>query len=538
MMSCQQDAMETTSQTVDVSAFEILPTISQGEAQTKFAKILSKAVYNDEAVRSFIQREALKQFDCDYDILYGKVKNQEVKDGITFKQALDVYAEDANTLDQIEKSAPLINILLPDLEFAGGLSAEKWDISNNRIGVASEVGSIENTVYGNGEEVYYIGKNEIPKFPLLVVKTNERMVVKIPATKSSEAKYEFAENIYNPNYSNPKSKKWEEWRERTISKGGDTINYLKRSLIYPDIITGYHRNNSVCQRDYAYYKISDCSKIQFRKNRIKEKLYKFRIHGSRCANIIKDEDTTHPTTGKIYIQNNDPNFTKYTTRGYEASNSTINKAIWTDGAWEFELVLKHKYLDGTTSQVGYHFTARGKDLFDVITVSNNRLIPTWFNSSRNEYQMRTKDKNVIQGKWFKPNGDDGAWLFEWDIAKESTNVAWMLIEQDSSDLKVEEDIKMTFTHQKAWNFDASISGKVKEIEFNVSGGYNNSSGSVKEVKTLLSLNDNDDVIAKGTINYNDPLITRKKEIKNNLMPIKTIEDGNVAHLMILPDINN
>ncbi|QZT39052.1 hypothetical protein K5X82_09160 [Halosquirtibacter xylanolyticus] len=74
MMSCQQEAIEPTRQAVDASAFEILPTISQGEAQSKFAKILSKAVYNDETVRGFIQRESLKQFDNDYDILYGKVK--------------------------------------------------------------------------------------------------------------------------------------------------------------------------------------------------------------------------------------------------------------------------------------------------------------------------------------------------------------------------------------------------------------------------------------------------------------------------------
>ncbi|MDC1105343.1 hypothetical protein OAT16_01480 [Prolixibacteraceae bacterium] len=143
-------------QSVNASAFEILPTISQSEAQTKFAKILSKAVYNDETVRSFIQKEALKQFDCDYDILYGKVKNQEVKEGLTFKQALDVYAEDVNTLDQIEKSAPLINILLPNLEFVGGMSAEKWDILDNNIGVIPDIGNLSNSVFSNGDSVSYI----------------------------------------------------------------------------------------------------------------------------------------------------------------------------------------------------------------------------------------------------------------------------------------------------------------------------------------------------------------------------------------------
>ncbi|QZT39042.1 hypothetical protein K5X82_09110 [Halosquirtibacter xylanolyticus] len=52
MILCQQEALEITSKTVDAIAFEILPTISKSEAQTKFAKILSKAVYNDEAIET------------------------------------------------------------------------------------------------------------------------------------------------------------------------------------------------------------------------------------------------------------------------------------------------------------------------------------------------------------------------------------------------------------------------------------------------------------------------------------------------------
>lgn len=48
------------------------------EAQSKFARILSKAVSGSVEVRRFLKDEALKQFDNDYDVFYPYVKNKVV----------------------------------------------------------------------------------------------------------------------------------------------------------------------------------------------------------------------------------------------------------------------------------------------------------------------------------------------------------------------------------------------------------------------------------------------------------------------------
>ncbi|QZE13034.1 hypothetical protein K4L44_10580 [Halosquirtibacter laminarini] len=244
---------------VDKSAFEVIKPISQGEAQRKFAQILSKAVYNNEAVRSFIHRESLKKFDNAYHVLYGKVKNMEVEAGVTFKQALDVYAEDVNTLDQIEKSAPLINIHIPDMAYLGGFSAEEWDISDNHVGVVPDLGNESNTVFGNGDSVYALLSTEVPTNPLLVVKNNTRVVLRSPATKSSEAVYDFVDDCYNPAYNttSTKSKYYhEKYRADTVGydMGFEPYLYLSTDVIDQRLIDAYNEKHPVLYpREYLYY---------------------------------------------------------------------------------------------------------------------------------------------------------------------------------------------------------------------------------------------------------------------------------------------
>ena len=78
----------------------------------KRAKILSKAVSNEPSLRSFIKAEALKQFDKDYDVFYPFVKDQVIDGQLTFREILVGYDEDG-MLTSIEKSLPLLNILVP-----------------------------------------------------------------------------------------------------------------------------------------------------------------------------------------------------------------------------------------------------------------------------------------------------------------------------------------------------------------------------------------------------------------------------------------
>lgn len=61
--------------------------VSKNTLMCDFAKVLSKAVYNNKNVREFLKKESIRQFDKDYDILYASVKNETIGDK-TFRSIL------------------------------------------------------------------------------------------------------------------------------------------------------------------------------------------------------------------------------------------------------------------------------------------------------------------------------------------------------------------------------------------------------------------------------------------------------------------
>lgn len=68
MISCQEK------ETIIVSDDDYVELDSES-AKQEFAVILSKAVYENEALREFLKSEALTQFDKDYDVFYPWTKS-------------------------------------------------------------------------------------------------------------------------------------------------------------------------------------------------------------------------------------------------------------------------------------------------------------------------------------------------------------------------------------------------------------------------------------------------------------------------------
>lgn len=125
ILSCtQDDNLFVEGNTVDVS---VQPELTTAEAQTKFAIILSKAVSNSEEVRRFLKEEALAYFDNDNDVFYPFVKDKIVAGtgSQTFRNILLSYCDSEEELEAIEKSLPLLNILIPDLTLFWDFNAQK-----------------------------------------------------------------------------------------------------------------------------------------------------------------------------------------------------------------------------------------------------------------------------------------------------------------------------------------------------------------------------------------------------------------------------
>lgn len=201
MLSCSQEEEILTAQ----EKADTMPVQLVAQSQLKFAKLLSQAASNSMEVRRFLRNEALAQFDNDYDVFYPLVKDKIVFGNQTFRDILLSYCDDKSELSQIEQSLLLLNILVPDMSLFTDFNANNWDVTDNEIAVICRDDDT-NTLYENGENIGLMEGGDIPDFPCLVVKNNERLKVSSVNTRSGEINYEFIDDVFDKTKNAPQTR--------------------------------------------------------------------------------------------------------------------------------------------------------------------------------------------------------------------------------------------------------------------------------------------------------------------------------------------
>ncbi|HEY0271586.1 MAG TPA: hypothetical protein VGC22_00320 [Chitinophaga sp.] len=142
----------------------------------KFAQIVAAAVTNSPALRSFIKQKALEQTDNDYDVIYNFVKDEPIGNGNTLREELLKYAA-KDVFANLESSLPLVTIYVPKLP--SGFNAETWDTRQQVPYVTSYTRKGQNRLvfYKNSTDTFSLALEQIPGFPALVVKNNERITL-------------------------------------------------------------------------------------------------------------------------------------------------------------------------------------------------------------------------------------------------------------------------------------------------------------------------------------------------------------------------
>lgn len=162
------------------------------------AKNLSLTL-QDAEVRKFIQDQAVKQFDGDYDILLSKAQHESLSSANargagTFGQILSGGGmANARTkgldLDKMLAENPLLQIAVPELPEA---SAESWDAKNYSPIVVYRVPGVDlNEVthlpaFDAEGNPFDFNITEVPTQPIIVVSNNERLTA-VPKGKSPES---------------------------------------------------------------------------------------------------------------------------------------------------------------------------------------------------------------------------------------------------------------------------------------------------------------------------------------------------------------
>lgn len=494
--------------------------LDQVTAQKKFAKALSKAVSNSLDVRKFLKAEAVAQFDNDYDIFYPLVKNKIVYDNQSLRDILLSYCKDENELVQIEQSLPLLNILVPDLSLFWDFNAEKWNVDDKEVSVICRDDK-NNTLYENGENIGKMTTGDIPDFPCLVVKNNERMKVSSVKTRSGEATYEFLSDAFDGSKRKLQTRHYEE--DINLQPTEDLEAYVNGSEIMSSVKDAWNEFKNVpnaYQRDYIYYGITKENKPGTLNRYIREKLYRFRIAANAYSAI--NDPTQDPT-----LQDTQKN------KGYLTNEEIIQK-IWTDGNFEFHF---KSYISGEDSKEAMEakltFTINPRDAFSLEKIHLKHKNSTAFRQSKNFY---TVDAKNLRSKWIYPeksdkNADDLVFTLPWDLYNKSLSIFMFVEEWDKGQTITQEKSVVSEFINKA-DFSIEGSGSIGKVSLSTKLGYGFSHTKTVSNKATIQTTVESDPLGTLYFQYNDPII--RDEI-NGTYKLYNVSSGSVVATLLPVD---
>ena len=494
--------------------------LDQVTAQKKFAKALSKAVSNSLDVRKFLKAEAVAQFDNDYDIFYPLVKNKIVYDKQSLRDILLSYCKDENELVQIEQSLPLLNILVPDLSLFWDFNAEKWNVDDKEVSVICRDDK-DNTLYENGENIGKMTTGDIPDFPCLVVKNNERMKVSSVKTRSGEATYEFLSDAFDSSKRKLQTRHYEE--DINLQPTEDLEAYVNGSEIMSSVKDAWNEFKNVpnaYQRDYIYYGITKENKPGTLNRYIREKLYRFRIAANAYSAI--NDPTQDPT-----LQDTQKN------KGYLTNEEIIQK-IWTDGNFEFHF---KSYISGEDSKEAMEakltFTINPRDAFSLEKIHLKHKNSTAFRQSKNFY---TVDAKNLRSKWIYPeksdkNADDLVFTLPWDLYNKSLSIFMFVEEWDKGQTITQEKSVVSEFVNKA-DFSIEGSGSIGKVSLSTKLGYGFSHTKTVSNKATIQTTVESDPLGTLYFQYNDPII--RDEI-NGTYKLYNVSSGSVVATLLPVD---
>lgn len=203
ILSCEKEIEEAP----ELSLSEKVALNEENALVHHFANVLAKSLSNKDG-RSFIKKEALKEFDGDYDILFAKVKDEDFS-GKSLKSSRqktygsflkDFYESKSKNksnedfdifINSLSDNYPLLQISIPEVYEQ---STENWDISDYTPLVAVLPDNFDEniteviTAYDMDGNISYLNINEYPDNPVIIISQNERLLVYQKDQNNSKSK--------------------------------------------------------------------------------------------------------------------------------------------------------------------------------------------------------------------------------------------------------------------------------------------------------------------------------------------------------------
>lgn len=479
IVACSKENAETISP--EISDAQIV--VSEEErGLSEFAIILSRAINQEPELRAFIKKEALKEFDKDYDVFYPFVKDKKVEGDRTFRDILLDY-DDNKELPSIEDSLPLLDILVPDWSWIADdcFSVRRWDIEQDRVCVTFRTSGKEQRIYNDGKSIGFMSRASVPSYPILVVKNNERMRTKSILTRGSLCSndYDFIDEVYNNNGATRGSggEFGNEWYlDAQIEEDPETIPV---EALSGRVATAYYQNG-VPQRDHIYYGMTetcDSGRIDYN---YQETIYRIKIKAPVSAGYY--DDTTdftlreHRKTGKTAT------FTE----------EELRELIWADGSLELMFVIKagDKKIDSKPFPISFSEAFQIKK-YTLVNKYN------WLGAKKSIYA--SIEKGYLVPRWVNVNIP----LFSWDIRFFPQEYSIIIFEHDSG---ITTTVTTTVEEEFMSNSALDITGSYKT---DLKIGFDQGEKATEKRKITYSYQktENSDSLGTLSINYRTDVIT-------------------------------
>lgn len=481
MSSCDDNYLSDNYQTERRKSIEEV-NATKDDLKTKFGYALAKVLAEDQGIRQIIKEEALKKIDYDYDVLYSMIKNSKSKTGRTLEELLLTYIP-TDSLSMITELLPTLTIFIPQLP-ENIFSAETWDSSNTIPKVGIRLSSSIPIVDEFGNERILLS-DEIPAFPVVVVKENERIVVNNSPNSRSNSNNElnnvgltFIDPAFDNSVCQTRSKRddlmrdgWTRYRPKIDTIIDSRFQILKEA--YKEFPTG----TGGWQRDYIYYNLTSANPNGPFNNQYREYIWGFEMVGDVLGVVNKICDQQDP-----YYKGNIKGWIRDHRSGKLVPRLIAGDTGWTDGEFEFQV---KTYVASTTAvgnEIISYFRIPASEMFNIVGERVGDVIKIY-----TAYNTRVLFDNPIP-------------LFSWNLEEYSSTIKMEIEEVDlpqvtKTSVTGSSEFATNFKFEPKWN-------KIVKTGLGFGGSAKTSKSVTYEITTTLG----NDALGEVIISFGDPVL--------------------------------
>lgn len=439
------------------SMFKTREEIALKDFSLAFEKVLSQS----KGLRYILKQEALKMTNNDTEVLISMIKDREIENG-TFEANINRELN-GRKLDEILHIQPTLTVLVPELP-EESFNAEKWDFENEIPVVGIRLLTTNDIpVVGNNSNTDVLSFEDIPAFPIVVVKKNERVISSLNLDYSDIQGESFFNSTNGISFKF-KDSAYDGIKHPTIKLPGlpDQNRLTQAYEIYKNI-DGW-------QRDHVYYNINPS-------NPNGPIIYDY-------SEFIGKMTTNDPVGlySKIADQSGDATYNNEL-----CGSCAVKFNPWSDGRYEFKFLVRMNSTSGAGETINKWKSIDPRDLFDLTYRHKQKSFLGW---KRNFYYFES-----INAKSITLNLE----LFNWDLKSKSIEILVSVFEEDD----IEEITRTgTFSSKFATNFSGDTKEGMK---------YGSSSEVSNQATVSYKVTKKSDELGDVIVNFGDKFYISKRQ---------------------------